>query len=97
MPWSIKSFPNLPTGPNKRRRTLPRVVVIIVVSCRGTSYLSLDGVLAPEHIVNVLEVVRAGGDGRNITLGGEVLLEVGLVPELAHLGLLAQPNSYTIQ
>ena len=47
--------------------------------------LGLDRVLALEHVVNLVEVVGARGDGRGVTLGGEVLLEMGLLAEVTVL------------
>lgn len=47
--------------------------------------LRLDGVLALEHVVDLVEVVGAGGDGGRVTLGGEVLLEMSLLAEIAVL------------
>ena len=49
------------------------------------SVLCLNGVIPLEHVVDVLEVVRAGNDGGRITLGLVILLQVGLVAEIAHL------------
>jgi hypothetical protein len=50
-----------------------------------TGSLSLDRVLTLEHAVHVGEVVGARGEGLDLSLGLEVLLEVSLVAELAHL------------
>ena len=47
--------------------------------------LGLDRVLALEHVVNLLQVVGAGGDGGDLALGSVVLLKVGLLAEVAHL------------
>lgn len=47
--------------------------------------LSLDGVLPPEHLVDLLEVVGAGEDPVRGALGLVVLLKVSLLTEIAHL------------
>lgn len=48
-------------------------------------YLLLDLVGAAEHVVDLGEVVGAGQDAVGLTLGGVVLLEVGLLAEIAEL------------
>lgn len=47
--------------------------------------LCLDRVLALEHVVDLLEVVGTRGDGRDLALGGVVLLEMGLLAQVTHL------------
>src|SRR6478752_7465867 len=47
--------------------------------------LLLDSVLALEHVVDLGKVVSTRGDGRGVTLGSVVLLEMGLLSEVAHL------------
>lgn len=47
--------------------------------------LLLDGVCAAEHVIHVGEVVCAGEQGIGVTAGGIVLLEVGSLPQGAHL------------
>jgi hypothetical protein len=47
--------------------------------------LLLDSVLALEHVVDLGKVVSTRGDGRGVTLGSVVLLEMGLLSEIAHL------------
>jgi hypothetical protein len=59
---------------------------LLLLRLRASGHLFLDLVLALEHAVNLLQVVGSGEDGGNITLGGEVLLEVSLLAEVAHLG-----------
>ena len=54
--------------------------------------LRLDGVFASELVVNLLEVVGARSEVGDVALGGEVLLEMGLLAEVAHLHhVLAHP------
>lgn len=48
-------------------------------------YLCLDGVGSLEHVINLLQVVGTWNDGRGITSGLEVLLQVGLLAQIAHL------------
>ena len=55
--------------------------------------LCLDGIFALEHAVDLLEVVGAGGDGGNVALGGVILLEMGLLAEIAHLHLSANSST----
>lgn len=55
------------------------------LSCFRWAYLCLDLVFTLEHVVNLLQVVGTGDDGGGLALGGVVLLEVGLVTEIAHL------------
>lgn len=47
--------------------------------------LLLDLVGAAEHAVDAGKVIRAGNNGVNASLGSEVLLEVSLLTEVAHL------------
>ena len=58
---------------------------------RGWHYsaLGLNRVRTLEHIVNILKVVCARRNGRDIALGSIVLLKVGLLPEVAHLQLVS--------
>lgn len=56
-----------------------------VIRLSRWSPLLLDSVLTLEHIVNLGQVVGTRGDGRSVTLGGVVLLEMGLLSEVAHL------------
>lgn len=49
--------------------------------------LCLDAVGSLEHVVDVLQVVGSVHDGADIASGGKVLLEVGLLAHLAHLGI----------
>lgn len=58
---------------------------VVVGIMRQTRCLLLDFVGAAEHAVDAGEVVGAGNDGVNASLGGEVLLEVSLLTEVAHL------------
>lgn len=48
--------------------------------------LRLDGVGALEHIINLLQVVGARSDGGRVSSRLEVLLQVGLLAQVAHLG-----------
>jgi hypothetical protein len=50
-----------------------------------TIRLLLDFVGTAEHAVDAGEVVCAGDDGVDASLGSEVLLEVSLLTEVAHL------------
>lgn len=45
----------------------------------------LDGVLALEHVVDFRQVVSAGNDAVGLALRSVVLLQVGLLAEVAHL------------
>lgn len=58
--------------------------------------LFLDRVESLEHVIDLLKVVSTRDNGGDITLGGEVLLEVGLVAQVAELLVqLAQPCQNT--
>ena len=57
----------------------------IIRNGRGVIALSLDLVLAPEHVIDLSQVVSALSEGGNFTLGAEVLLKVSVVAELAEL------------
>lgn len=50
-----------------------------------TCRLLLDLVGTAEHAVDAGKVVGAGNNGVNASLGSEVLLEVSLLTEVAHL------------
>lgn len=54
--------------------------------------LFLDSIESLEHVVDVVEIVCAGSDGRHFTRGLEVLLQMSLVAELAHLAQEGQPT-----
>lgn len=60
-----------------------QIQLAIPYSCAG--YLRLDGVLATEHVVNLLQVVSTLGNVLSRSLWGIVLLEVGLLAEVAKL------------
>lgn len=47
--------------------------------------LFLDSVEPLEHVIDILEVIGAGSNGGDIARWLEVLLEMSLVAELAHL------------
>lgn len=47
--------------------------------------LCLDFILASEHVVHLGQVVRARSDSLDVALGGEVLLQVGMLPQETHL------------
>lgn len=50
--------------------------------------LCLDLVLASEHVIHLRQVVRARSNGLDVALGGEVLLQVGMLPQEAHLNVI---------
>ena len=60
-----------------------QIQLTVPYSC--ARYLGLDGVLATEHVVNLLQVVSTLGNGLSRALWGIVLLEVSLLAEVAKL------------
>lgn len=66
-------------------RLVSFISVLRAASLREDAALSLDRVLALEHVVDFVEVVGTGGDVSHLTLGGVVLLQMSLLAEVAHL------------
>jgi hypothetical protein len=53
--------------------------------CSRIYNLCLDLILSSEHIVNMRQIVCAMEEGVGLTDWGEILLQVGLLSEQAHL------------
>lgn len=75
--------------PTKQKKNIPGVEMM-GREAEGSSSgvkgpLCLDGVLSLEHVVDLGQVVGTGGNGGDLALGDEVLLEVSLLSEVAHL------------
>lgn len=56
--------------------------------CRGNFYSCLDLVFSSEHVVDLGQIICARENCLDLTDGAEVLLQVGLFSEQAHLRIL---------